>query len=664
MKKLRINSLCGIMNQLYSDDQYVKCEKRVGIKNGYLDINSLFWSYVLDPVQVKALIFQAQRELKFDDSPKVRAIIDSPEIFYSTFQEALNGINSICEPQTLFGYMETLEMVCNLHTKLISEPFTLTLSQGYLINNFSALDLERNCILPYCNPYFDYINGIVIPMIIDYRPEILVLAGTPNLASFAIAKLAKQHIPGLFVIASDYESDYYSLRKIEKLMLKNTAFFSVYDCIILDDYDKAITRISTLQRGINSTSLQEIPNIIYSLDSGESIIKTKRVRIATTQETGVPNAIDKNYVFNMKAFPLCHCYWNRCSFCGINSKYEYYCNDEWNLDVLIEKVKNVINSGVRYIWFLDEAIPVLVLEDFALRILQEGIDFIWHVRARIEPQFVDPSFTDILYRAGLRHILFGFESASERILSLMDKTPYIKDYLQLGECIVKNLTPQIAVHFSAIVGFPSETEGERKETAMYLRYLADEYVGFSYNVNTFYLDIGSKIYRRWEEYNITSLAFPCPPRYFIGNQIEWNSAISVELASAVREESESLMKRQYSWYPEGSLIETCVFFAFYEYSRLALIKQDNLSTEKESIIHASTITLSPMLSLSKVDQDTWLLYNLKNHHYVVGGTVLKALVDAGKDKKTFEDFFRQYESHYREQAQKLVKHLHLMDFFA
>lgn len=664
MKKLRINSLCGLMNQLYSNEQYVKCEKRSGIKNGYLDINSLFWSYVLDPKQVKSLILQAQRELKSDDSPKVRAITDSPEMFYRTYQEAVNGINSICEPQSLFRYMETLEMVCDLHTKLISAPFALTLSQGYLINNFSALDLERNCLLPYCNPYLDYINEVVIPLIIDYRPEILVLAGAPNLASFAIAKLAKKHIPDLFVISSDYESDYYSLRKIDNLLLKNTAFFSVYDCVILDNHDKTINQISTLQNGINSTSLQEIPNLIYSLDSGKSIVKTERAGIMPTQDIRFPSVIDNNYVLNMKAFPLCHCYWNRCSFCGINSKYDHQYNNDWNLDVLINKVKDVVNSGVKYIWFLDEAIPVLVLRDFALRILQEGVDFIWHVRARIEPQFINPSFTDILYRAGLRHILFGFESASERILSLMDKTPYVKEHLQIAENIVRVYTPRISVHFSAIFGFPSETESERKETAMFLSYLSDEYSGFSYNVNTFYLDIGSKIYRRWEEYNITCLSFPCAPRYFLGNQIEWNSTISADLGLAIRAESESLIKRQYGWYPEGSLIEPCVFFAFYEYSRLALKNCDGQFVERENLMHTSTITLSPMLSLSKLDQDTWLLYNLKNHHYVVGGAILKALVDIDKAQKTFEDFFKQYELPYREQAQELVKHLKLMGFFA
>ncbi len=664
MKTLRINSLCGLMNQLYSNEQYVKCEKRSGIKNGYLDINSLFWSYIFDPKQVKSLILQAKRELKSYDSPKVRAITDSPEIFYNTYQEALNGINSICGPQTLYKYMETLEMVCNLHTKLISTPFTLTLSQGYLINNFSALDLERNCLLPYCNPYLDYINEIVVPLIIDYRPEILVLAGAPNLASFAIAKLAKNHISGLFVISSDYESDYYSLRKIENLLLKNTVFFSVYDCVILDNHDKTIARISTLQHGINSTSLQEIPNIIYSLNSGESIIKTEREGITPTQEVVFPIAIDNNFVLNITAFPSCHCYWNRCSFCGINSKYYHPYNNDWNLDVLISKVKVIVNSGIRHIWFLDEAIPVLVLKDFALRILKEGVDFVWHVRARIEPQFIDPFFVDILHRAGLRHILFGFESASERILTLMDKTPYVKDYLHIAECIVRDFTPQIGVHFSAIIGFPSETESERKETAMYLSYLADEYAGFSYNINTFYLDIGSKIYRRWEQYNITSLSFPCAPCYFLGNQIEWNSTISAELALAIREESESLMKYQYSWYPEGALIEPCVFFAFYEYSRLALKKGVVKSIEKEDLVSTTTIALSPMLSLSKLDQETWLLYNLDNHHYVVGGTILKNLVDADKTNKTFEDFFEQYELRYREQVQELVKRLHLLDFFA
>lgn len=652
------------MNQLYSNEQNVKCKETSSIENGYFDINSLFWSNILAPDQVQSLIVQAQNELSNDTSAKVKVITDSPKLFYSAYMNALEGISSASNRKILYQYMETLEMVCNLHTKLISAPFTLTLSQGYVVNNVSAVDMERNCLLPYYNPYLNFIKSIVVPRIIEYQPQILVLTGAPSLASFAIAKLAKKYQADLFVICADYESDYYSLRKIEHLLLKNNAFFKVYNCVILDDYNRILAQLSDLLNCIDSTYLQNVPNIIFSLDKGKSIIRTERIEIASTYNLWVPNTVNKNYVHNMRAFPQNHCYWNQCSFCGINSKYNQHDNSNWDLDALIQEIKSVVNRGIKFIWFLDESIPVSVLRAFSIRILHEKLHFIWHVRTRVESQFVDSSLVDILYQAGLRHIIFGFESASERILSLMKKTPYVSDYLRVAECIVREFTPKIRVHFSSIIGFPSETCLERKETAMFLGYLFNEYPGFSYNVNTFYLDVGSKMFQRWEEYDIAGLSFPCAPQYFLGNQITWYDMVSSELSLVIQEERETLMKCQFDWYPEDSLIEPSVFYAFYEYSRLELIQEKDKLYEKKRTLYSSAISLSPMICLSKLDQETWQLYNLENHNYVVGGEILKALVDADKANTSLVVFMDQYESKQREQAQALIEQLHLLGFFA
>lgn len=617
MRTLRINTLCGIKNQLYCQEQYVYSEKKTGIFNNYFDINSLFWSSIFDVKHVCELIERAKYELCYIDSPKIQAILHESRIFLNTVLDSLKSFNMAVDDKLLFQSLETLEIVCYLHTKLYSSPYKLTLSQGFILSEFSALDMEHNCLLPFCNPYLEFINTKIIPEILEYEPEILILTGKPNLPAFAIAKLIRQKFPNVFIIVAEHESDYYSLRKIGGLLCKNTAFFSVYNCAILTNDKSIIAQIEGWYKDKQNKDLNNIPDIIYSLDSGKNIIKTVSHPSKPQKDSDVYSNT-ASYVYNIRMFPKNCCYWNKCSFCGINKKYEYVKNQKWDVKEAGLKLNHLYKYGINKFWLLDEAIPPIVLYDFANYIIHQDINVIWHVRTRIEPQFVDTRFIKILSAAGLKHILFGLESVADRILKLMNKNAGDFNYLETAENIVKKFNAEgIQVHFSAILGYPTETKDERHETLDFLYYLHHTYPLFSYNLNLFYLDIGSKMYHRWENFNILSLSFPCSPKYYLGNHLNWINSISPEQTNTIYEELEDGMKFQYEWYPEGALIEPSNFYSFWEYSRYTIYTRDMHYKNKFAIDSNQPITLSPYISQCQLENGSWLLYNLLNHHYGV-----------------------------------------------
>ncbi len=186
MKTLIVNSLCGIKNQMYSSEQYVDSSRKHKITNGFFDINSLFWSEMFSPDHVKEIIYQAQKRLVNDNSPKTLAVINNPEQFYTTYLEALKSLHIPSSEQVLFQSLETLEIICCLFSKMYSKPFKLSIANGYIHSKFSAKDLLDMCLLQFCNPYLQFIETKVIPQIINYSPQILVLSGKPNIASFAM----------------------------------------------------------------------------------------------------------------------------------------------------------------------------------------------------------------------------------------------------------------------------------------------------------------------------------------------------------------------------------------------------------------------------------------------------------------------------------------------
>ncbi len=662
MRLLKLNALCGVKNQLYSAEQYVDTNRVTDICNGFFDINSLFWSYIFDPGRVKELISLAKIRLREDHSPKVLAVLQKPEVFFETYKQGMIALETPVTEKVLFQCLETLEIICYMHSKVYSDPYVLKISQGYIHSKFSALDLSNSCLLPYCNPYLSFIESQIIPKIIEYHPDILILTGKPNIASFAIGKIMRERFPNIFLIATEYDSDYYSLKKIKDLLLLNSAFFSVYHCVVLNESSKTIEAITQILSEETATGLVSVPGIIYSIDNGNTIFNTE-----DDSEQSSPQVISytcNSSVLNLWAFPQNHCYWNQCTFCGINSKYTSGKNKEWDVDSFLVQLKSLRMSGVKKIWLLDEALPIQVLQSIAKRILADDIQIIWHVRTRIETQFTDDEFVELLWDAGLRHILFGFESACARILRLANKTTGDFNYIETAEKIVRAFTNHgIAVHFSAILGFPTETQEERQETRDFLSYMYQTYQGFSYNVNIFYLDIGSEMYRRWESFDIANLSYPCAPRYFLENHLDWNSAVSPNKFASIQEEQESLMVQQYPWYPKGALLSPSVFYSFWEYSRYCLqVEHSSKSTVKGSS-SMSVINLSPLVSFNQIDSDSWLLYHLRNHHYVIGGSVLKDIVNADGKGINYDQIISMYDFPYRQQAEALIQQLSRMEFF-
>lgn len=666
MRVLKLNSLCGIKNQMYCSEQYVDANRPHNIHNGFFDINSLFWSNILSPEHVREILQIASYRLKDDTSSKVRVVIQSPKVFFETYMTALKALNIPVKEKLLFESLETLEIICHLHSKIYSTPFKLTLASGYVHSSYSALDLANICLSPFCNPYLSFIESEIIPKIIAYKPNILLLTGKPNIASFAIAKIVREKCSNIFIIANEYESDYYSLKKIKDLLVTNTAFFSVYHCVIVNDSENILKKIEQNLSNDNITDLSSVPGIIYSIDEGNTIYQTINNCKQKSSEH-IISYFNKNDVLNIRAFPQNHCYWNRCSFCGINSKYDNIQNQEWDIDAFILRLKKLYNCGLKKMWLLDEAIPITILRQLANLLLHNNIHIIWHVRTRIEPQFVDEAFAELLFKAGLRHIIFGFETASDRILKLIKKNNDNFDYLEIAEKIVQTFSSNgITVHFSSILGFPAETKVEREETISFLSYIYDTYNNFSYNVNTFYLDIGSKMYQRWESFGISSLAYPCAPKYFLENYLDWDSAISSDKFITIKKEQENLMARQYPWYPEGTLLQPSVFFSFWEYSRYCLQETSFISsTNNESfqIDMNKIICFSPMVSFIQEDVDLWMLYHLKNHNYVIGGNILYDLVDAASKGFDFNKFIGKYEKQYIRRVETLIFQLTRMEFF-
>jgi hypothetical protein len=118
-------------------------------------------------------------------------------------------------------------------------------------------------------------------------------------------------------------------------------------------------------------------------------------------------------------------------------------------------------AKTEYFSFSDEYLTIRQLTELVELLNSADLDIRWFTFARMEPGFKDARFCRRLYEAGCRMLMFGMESASQKVLSAMRKGTSVSDIIPiLHSCKHAN----IAVRLDLMIGFPGETEEDVEAT--------------------------------------------------------------------------------------------------------------------------------------------------------------------------------------------------------
>jgi radical SAM superfamily enzyme YgiQ (UPF0313 family) len=223
--------------------------------------------------------------------------------------------------------------------------------------------------------------------------------------------------------------------------------------------DQLLELVQALDRG---ESLESVPSLLY-LDGGE-VRKTRPRKALPMDQIGFQD---------LKGFPLDKyltpeliltiraskgCYWGKCSFCdsfyGVD-------DDVKSLDRLVEEIRFLRDTyGVRHFQFIDEAMRPAYMRKLAQRFIDEELNITWFCNGRIEKAFT-PDLFEVLYAAGLRMVLWGYETGSPRILELINKGV---GYQQRFD-ILRYASDAGIFNFNYLFfGYPTETREEAQMT--------------------------------------------------------------------------------------------------------------------------------------------------------------------------------------------------------
>ena len=187
-----------------------------------------------------------------------------------------------------------------------------------------------------------------------------------------------------------------------------------------------------------------------------------------------------------------------------------------SVDRVLEEIRWIKNQGVKRLWFADPNISFKPnrLTELIDRILSEGLETEMWLQTRAD--LVTPDLMRQMRRAGVSTIAFGLESASERVLSRLDKKVSIQT---VADAIRLAQAEDIEVELFTMFGLPHETFRDAVKT---LEFVKENNVKIMGNTNSQQMQIyfGTPMARHYADYNICPLNNDRPAYLSIGSQFE------------------------------------------------------------------------------------------------------------------------------------------------
>ncbi|PIR01784.1 MAG: radical SAM protein [Nitrospinae bacterium CG11_big_fil_rev_8_21_14_0_20_45_15] len=250
-------------------------------------------------------------------------------------------------------------------------------------------------------------------------------------------------------------------------------------------------------------SLATVPNLIY-VEKDEVRINPERVEmrfeeIPPPTFDGLP--MDK-YLSPYPIIPILQsrgCYWGKCTFCTHSYVYGHRYGKQKTMQMVSEIAAHSKRYKTKYFTFSDEAVSPHSLNDVSDALIEQGVEIKSLALLKFEKVMDDTLFRKIK-KAGFIFLMYGLESANDRVLALIDKgTTKEAEH----DVLMRSHNAGIWNHAFLFFGFPTETRDEAQETIDFLKNNLESIHSFGPGV--FLLNRDSSCYQFPEKYSIKEI---------------------------------------------------------------------------------------------------------------------------------------------------------------
>lgn len=353
--------------------------------------------------------------------------------------------------------------IANINTALeiCSMPYYPT-QIGFTSYSNELLTLDYECIKYYVfdkttNIYIKYFESMLDKIKAEKADYIGISINSSSqiIAGLTLANMLKKETNAHISIGGNH------FGRVTDSLEKYPEFFELFcDSLLVEEGEVPVIELTRYVNG--EINIEEVPNLMYLREGKVQFNNKIEPRKLNELKTPSLDGYNLNAYFTpeiVMPFPASRgCYWRKCSFC--DHDFGMYYNIK-NIDKLIKEIKTFKEKyGITKFEFIDEAISPNYMEAMSKRFLEENLDVEFFCDARLEDGFTK-EVCNLAVEAGLRMVLWGFESGSKKIMKLINKGINVDNRLK----ILKDAREAGIYNFAFIFfGFPAETKRDAMKT--------------------------------------------------------------------------------------------------------------------------------------------------------------------------------------------------------
>ena len=309
------------------------------------------------------------------------------------------------------------------------------------------------------NPYLDLYRQHFLSSIIDENPGLIgvsITATSQIIPGLTLCRLIKEANPDIHVTVggSIFTRLVDNLRRCDRL-------FQVTDDFIVFEGEKALLELVNQLEG--KKNFAKVPNLIYR-ENGKVIVN-QPFYSENLAEHPAPNydgfPLDR-YLAPKTVLPVQFsrgCYYKDCAFCALTLDHQNFRQKD-PIKVVDELEALSQKYDTPFFFFTDECLALSPTRRLCKEILKRQCDFQWTAELRFEKN-LSRELLALMRDAGCHKIVFGLETYNKRMMDFMQKGITQENVDRIcSDCVDLG----IGVHCYVIVGFPTETEDEARET--------------------------------------------------------------------------------------------------------------------------------------------------------------------------------------------------------
>lgn len=365
----------------------------------------------------------------------------------------------------------------------------------------ATLDREQN-------PFIAFYEEVVMPRLIERKPRVLGLSivyGSQLIPALTLARMVKQALPDCHITAGGGFLAY-----IGQKVMSVPAMSECLDSIIFHEGEAPLAALCDALRA-GATDLSEVGSLTWFDHTGETPVAVANAPMHPVKLDDAPAPDFDGLPFDRYFSPEMvlpydinrGCYYGECTFCTLPTVIGpgYRTRSAKTIAAQIEDLS--AKYGARCVNFITDCMPPGMIRDLPEALIEREVDIRWWSDARVEPKAYTPEGARMLYESGCRKLLFGFETATPRLLKMMKKGQSLRGVVDVSRNCAE---AGISVTWYAMVGFPSETREEAQATLDFIIQNSDSVREVS--LQTFHMDEIAATYQDPETFGIEILADP------------------------------------------------------------------------------------------------------------------------------------------------------------